>query len=125
MMPGTIDTARKLQLWRLLSELFLDTALDREDYRRIARGLRETGLPIEHIRGVLEEQVAPELMPNLWSIAGEWSGWSDNALRRFMVEAEDRAARGGWRWRLSRRLARKHARREWAKIASWLDHGPC
>ncbi len=76
----SLDENRELTLWRALSDLFLDTELQNDDYAFIARRLNSTSLPSEFIHQFLHRKVAPALMPNLWSMTGEWAGFSDKYL---------------------------------------------
>ena len=107
------ERTRKLPVWQALSELFLDTELQVEDYRRIARTLAASGYGERALRRILDEEVAPAFAINMLSVAGEWAGWSDAEVRE-RVERQMRRARP-LRW-LRRLTVRAHVNREWAKL---------
>ena len=109
---------RRLPVWLALSELFLDTQLQADDYRRIARTLSASGFDMDELHRILEAEVAPAFVGNLLSVAGEWAGWSEDEVRRH-VERQLRSARP--MRRLRRFLAGSHVRDEWAKIRPLLD----
>lgn len=116
-----IDDAKRLAAWRTLSDLLLDTSLDHGHYVRMAAELRTTGLAPAEIRQMLFDDIAPALIPNLTSVAGEWAGWSDEFLRREMARAADRGRAGDLGWRLRRLMARRTVTREWERLEPLLQ----
>jgi len=68
---------KRLQLWQALSDLFLDTEIDDSMIVAIARVVHDTGYPAAEVHRALWGEVFPVLAPNLRSVAGTWSGWSD------------------------------------------------
>lgn len=57
----------------LLSDLFLDTARDEDDYNRTAKNLSELGMDLAAIENLLWHDVFRILFPNALSVAGEWA----------------------------------------------------
>jgi hypothetical protein len=72
---NAIKTAR-----RAISELFLDSGLEEEDFLRLRDILKETKLPMDKLDLIYFEEIAPLLYGNLESIAGEWSGFDPDWL---------------------------------------------
>ncbi|MEN4904153.1 hypothetical protein [Luteimonas sp. TWI662] len=68
---------KRLQLWQALSALFLDTEIDDGAIAAIARVVRDTSYSADEVHRALWGEVYPVLAPNLRSVAGNWSGWSD------------------------------------------------
>lgn len=76
------DLEMRKQIWKCLSELYLDTELQETDYVRIANGLKESRLSIETLKEIDLYEVFPSLQINLNSAAGEWSGFNEDWLIR-------------------------------------------
>jgi hypothetical protein len=112
------DDARRRPVWHALSELFLDTELTGDDYRRIARVLTRSGFPPDRLRQILAEEVAPAFAVNLIDVAGAWAPWDESDVAAIMARSRRSSAPGKWLWR---RFARRHVAEEWAKIAPLLD----
>ncbi|MEQ1582158.1 MAG: hypothetical protein ABL964_16325 [Steroidobacteraceae bacterium] len=70
----------RIKLWRALSGLFLDTAIDDHDYKHIARVIAEDGYTFAEAEQILWHEVYPVLEDNLRSVAGVWEGWPDQWL---------------------------------------------
>jgi hypothetical protein len=75
----------RLPLWEALSSLWLDTELTDWDLEWIARVMNESGLTIEELWRVYSREVAPVVYMNLYSVAGQWSGFSPDWLRTEIV----------------------------------------
>ena len=89
------EIERRLPAWTALSELFLDTELLEADYARLRTALAESGYSGAELRAILHGEVAPVLGYNLFSIAGEWMGWSEADLRQLLVPRLQRPRRAG------------------------------
>jgi len=75
-----LSKEERLQMWRALSTLFLDTEIDDETYKYIARTIKESNYSIQDAENILWYEVYPVLEKNLKSVAGVWDGWSDTWL---------------------------------------------
>lgn len=113
------EIGKRLPVWHAMSDLFLDTQLEPEDYRRIARVLRESSCSSSEARQILEEEVAPAFTFNLNDIAGEWAGWSEEQVREIMLRSLARRSNSPIAW-LRRRAHSAYLRREWEKIQPLL-----
>lgn len=77
-MKPTVDSSvidARLPVWEALSEFFLDTELEDQDYQRISKTLASSPYSIQEIEDILRFEVYPVLIWNLRSIAGEWAGF--------------------------------------------------
>jgi hypothetical protein len=114
------DIDRRLPVWHGLSQLFLDTELQREDYESIAARLRASGYSMQELHRILLDEVAPAFAPNLASVAGEWAGWSEDTVRDLVVRAMQKQD-ALIRRILPRRWAyRRHVEAEWKRLAPLL-----
>jgi hypothetical protein len=72
------------------------------------------------LRRILRREVAPAFAPNLMSVAGEWTSWSEDEVReimlRFLRRGSLRRAARGLLWRMHRRGHEA----EWAKLEAEL-----
>lgn len=108
----------RMPLWCALSELFLDTQLQRQDYEAIAVAARAGGFSAEQVRDILEREVFPALVFNLMQVAGEWAGFDPAFVREriLLTLGRPQAARfftGGVKKRLMAE--------EWPRILAVLD----
>jgi hypothetical protein len=79
----------RMPVWKALSELFLDTELQENDHRRIARVLSVSPYSEKKLDEILRFEVTPVLKWNLLSIAGEWAGFDEAWLREQLVPRVD------------------------------------
>lgn len=89
-----------------LSELFLDTQLQEDDLRRLARTLAASGSSLSELERILWAEVAPVVGWNLFSVAGVWDGFDP-------VWLEERVSRQRRRDHLCRSLTSRLARLVW------------
>ncbi len=117
-MANGSEVEAKLPVWVALSDLFLDTELKDDDFRRIAETLKASGYPAVELRRIFADEVAPAFGPNLWSIAGEWAMWHENDVRDIVTRSNDGFApfRALKRWMFRRYVAGK-----WARILPLLE----
>jgi hypothetical protein len=111
---------RLLPVWCALSRLFLDTDLRPQDYASIARPLRDSGYSPDELYRILRDEVARAFAPNLVSVAGEWTGWSENAVRCMVLRSlreRNTLTRRILRWW---QMPRRHVDTEWKKLAPHL-----
>ena len=64
-----------------MAELYLDTELDEDQLRRIARVFAASGYIWAEIKQINYDDVAPALWFNVQDIAGKWAGWDEDWLR--------------------------------------------
>ncbi|MCA8953181.1 MAG: hypothetical protein KDE27_26960 [Planctomycetes bacterium] len=87
------ELAARRPVWLALSELYLDTELDRTALARIAAILASSPYPIAELARIRAREVAPVLWRNAASAAGEWRGFDGRSLARAIVR---RLARPRW-----------------------------
>lgn len=118
-MFALLDIERRLPVWHAMSDLFLDTELQAEGYRRIAEVLDVSRYSSAELRSILENEVAPAFASNLLSVAGVWAGWSKEDVREIMLRSRHRRYIQPLSW-LKRLTYRRHIDREWEKIERLL-----
>jgi hypothetical protein len=118
--PERDDIERRLPVWHALSDLFLDTEQQDEDYRAIAHRLNESGYDKSELRRILDREVAPAFAFNLFAIAGHWGGWTEAQVLELVTRAQDE-------WALfsaaKRTMVKSHLDAEWARLEPLLDPG--
>lgn len=119
---ASLDVQRRLPVWHALSDVFLDTELQARDYHRIGRTLDISGYSLAELRSILEDEVAPAFASNLWSVAGEWAGWSENDVQTIMLKSLSRRRLPLLSW-LKWLMRRRHIEQEWEKIEQFLKQG--
>ncbi|MBB4480792.1 hypothetical protein [Rhizobium etli] len=119
---ASLDVQRRLPVWHALSDVFLDTELQARDHHRIAKTLDISGYSLAELRSILEDEVAPAFASNLWSVAGEWAGWSENDVQTIMLKSLSRRRLPLLSW-LKWLVRRRHIEREWEKIEQFLEQG--
>ncbi|MEM1416870.1 MAG: hypothetical protein AAGH15_18375 [Myxococcota bacterium] len=84
-------SAMRRWLWVALSDLYLDTdpSLFDEELRTAILG---SGLPVSEVEAILELEVGPVVGPNLFDVAGEWSGFDETWLLREIARLKTRRA---------------------------------
>jgi predicted metal-dependent HD superfamily phosphohydrolase len=100
-MTNATPTTPEERAWLLLAEHFLDTET-RHDLPRAALACVEAGYDVGAMEAALYGRVAPEVGPNLLSVAGEWAGWDDALLLPALRRRSSEASR--WQKVLARRL---------------------
>ncbi|MBU2588002.1 MAG: hypothetical protein KJ872_07815 [Alphaproteobacteria bacterium] len=110
------EIARRLPVWTALSDVFLDTELDPQEYSHIADVIRQSGYAAGEAEAIFRDEVAPAFSVNLRSVAGEWQGWPEDYVRDRVL-----ARRGAMLAKLSSRLFhRSFLNEQWALIARHL-----
>ena len=83
-----VDDVGRPPVWNALSELFLDTELDRQDLEYLARVLADSPYDVRRLEEILFAEVYPVCIWNLRSPAGEWgtfdSAWLERSIRERM-----------------------------------------
>lgn len=103
------------------SDLFLDTELHADDFRRITAALRASGYTPAELRAILADEVGPAFVFNLLDVAGEWSGWTEDAVKEIMIHSLRSSNRMPPLTWLKRRLCKRHIAEAGKKIEALLD----
>ncbi len=82
--PLTEDSieARQRMARLAISELFLDTELDQNDFARLRDVLKASRLTVAELDRIYYKELAPMLYGNLDTTAGEWSGFDPEWIER-------------------------------------------
>lgn len=96
-----------------------DTALHLD---RIGEVCADSAYSLEEISSMLYRDVAPVCMPNLLSIAGEWTGFDEQQLIEKIVEHKNRKQSSVTKllkpqWGL---IARIYIGKDWKKVAALI-----
>ena len=75
-------------LWIALSDLFLDTELQKYNHAHIAKAMQESGYTLDEIEDILMLEFFPVCIANLHSIAGEWAGFDENSICEAIITRE-------------------------------------
>lgn len=112
----TEHNIERLLVWRVLSELFLDTEITDEVHQSIARALNKSALSTEMIGQILWYEMFPVLSKNLDAVAGVWDGWSDEwLLSHLSVQPHTGLIKG-------KRSHIKAIEAEWAAVCIYLNN---
>lgn len=120
MRDPSFELERRRPVWGALSELFLDTELQPEDHRRIARILSASGYTTPELEQILRREIGPVLSPNFLTPAGEWAGFDLAWLEAEIL----RSKRRRWLSWLSGGLAMKMVRHDWERVRALLTSEP-
>ncbi|HLP11718.1 MAG TPA: hypothetical protein VK177_07255 [Flavobacteriales bacterium] len=74
-------------VWVALSKLYLDTELSESDLYSIACDFYESPYDLEEIKEINKIEVFPVLCGNLLNLAGEWTGFDEDALSKAIRES--------------------------------------
>lgn len=77
---NALELARRQPVWLALAEFYVDTELQLTDFERIKAVFDQSGYSPQELRQIDYDEVAPLLVPNLLSVAGEWAGFDETAL---------------------------------------------
>jgi hypothetical protein len=72
----------RMPVWSAMAELFLDTELQPGDHLRIAAVLAASDYSEAELEDIFRCEVSPALESNLRSVAGEWTGFDREWLRK-------------------------------------------
>ncbi|WP_022825905.1 DUF7079 family protein [Hymenobacter norwichensis] len=74
------NATARTPVWIALAALYLDTELTDDDYKHIADVRYQARLSWAEMQRINQEEVAPVLVYNLLSVAGEWGGFDEQWL---------------------------------------------
>ncbi|GBF40624.1 DUF7079 family protein [Leptospira johnsonii] len=90
-----MKTSERTVLWVVFSELYLDTALQEEDYSRIALVIAKSPFSIEDAKRIDKYEVFPLLQWNLLSAGGIWDSFDHKWLVESISKSFERRGRFG------------------------------
>ena len=80
-------------IWKVLSEMYLDTQLAQSDYDQIATKLNQVGCGLIEAQSIDYYEVAPAVGLNLLSTAGVWTAfdvsWLNNRCQKNMKSKDN------------------------------------
>ncbi|MEL6877728.1 MAG: alpha/beta hydrolase [Pseudomonadota bacterium] len=111
------EIARRLPVWSALSDTFLDTELDEQNYLNIAELIAQAGYTKQELETIYRAEVEPAFSYNLLNPAGEWAGWPEEFVCE-RVLANRKSAETQAKPRI---ILHDHVKSEWVKISRALD----
>jgi hypothetical protein len=111
-----LEIERRLPVWCVLSDVFLDTELDVRGYRHMAEVIRAQGFNAAEAEAIFRKEVAPAFACNLWSVAGEWAGWPEVTVRERVLSGGS----GPLAALVNRVAMGRYLDEEWARVAAQL-----
>lgn len=88
-------------LWVALSDLFLDNELQDHDRSFIAKQMKDSGFLLDEINHFLKQEVFPVCIPNLHSVAVEWTGFNEDWLVEKITQPKSPNVIRRWMYRRS------------------------
>ncbi|MBL6447822.1 hypothetical protein JMN32_15995 [Fulvivirga sp. 29W222] len=76
----------RLPIWVALSEFYLDTELQEQDYHFIYKQMKDSGKSIKELKEIDKYEVFPALQSNLNSVIGEWAGFDEQWLEKVCTD---------------------------------------
>jgi hypothetical protein len=89
---------KRLPVWIALAELFTDNDLSAGGKRHLAERLSQSSYTIEKIDVILCDEIFPTFSGNLQTVAGNWTGWSDEEVRLRVLKRLGRGVTGSMQW---------------------------
>lgn len=80
------DLANRRPVWDALSELFLDTALDRADLLALAQVLAQSPYSDRELAAIYHAEITPVCQANIGMAPGWWAGFPDGWIERGILE---------------------------------------
>lgn len=124
MQPASLsddEIERRLPVWVILSELFLDTSFDGADYDRMADQLERSSFPVAEIERILREDVSPAFSWNLLQAAGEWAGWHEDDVRKIVASSVKRRSTPGMTALFKKLITPRIIPSDWTEIARRIE----
>lgn len=112
-----MPTDDRAKAWSVLADLFLDTSFDEEDRDRMASELRALPFSVSELDNILRREVAPAFAMNLFSMAGEWTGWTPEGAADMVARTQRPCLVRGLRNGAKAAFGMAMAGREWRRIS--------
>lgn len=117
MLPPEKDLENRRPVWIACSALFLDTELQEDDHKNIARICAESPYSWDELDAIMFNELWPVFRWNLYSVAGEWAGWSAEFVEEQVLNTHEK------RWRLPARFSPLYRsfRKDWQKVRNFIE----
>lgn len=79
-MSAEINIEERKPIWIALSNLYIDTELQDNDFKSIARTINDSPYSFEKIKQIDKAEVFPILRYNLLNVSGVWTGFQEDWL---------------------------------------------
>jgi len=74
------DIVNRLPVWSAMSDFYVDNELTDDRIREIAKVCSDSPYTLRDLEKIMFTEVWPAFVRNLFSVAGEWVGWSDDVI---------------------------------------------
>ena len=109
--PPAAELERRRPVWEALSRLFLDTELQPDDHRGIARVLAASGYADEELDAILRREVGPVFGLVVATPVGEWAGFDPDWLQSEILKRQ-----ASWRRFLPASAGYRMVRDDWEAV---------
>lgn len=111
------DLANRAPVWGAMSCFFIDTEISESIITYITRICVASPYSTKELEKILFAELWPAFSGNLFSIAGEWAGWSDDYVQKRVLESYKPRATLPWKWSLIKRFYCK----AWGEVAQRIE----
>jgi hypothetical protein len=113
------EAEEKREVWKALSELWLDQELQITDLKDTAQTLYQSSYSLQELEKIYLYEVAPVVYKNLYSVTGIWTGFDSEWLTKSILLRKRRRFRPlEWllRFSLGKALVSAMVQKEWNTI---------
>ncbi|PKV50913.1 hypothetical protein ATE84_2982 [Aquimarina sp. MAR_2010_214] len=93
------ELEKRIPIWNSISEFYLDTELQSENYESITNTFLNSDLHISELKEIDLYEVFPVLKRNQISLAGEWNGFDEKWLHEACTKAYLKRNSSFFRWK--------------------------
>ncbi len=109
-----IKLQERQPIWIALSDFYLDTELQANDFKHIASKIKESQYSLEEVKAINKTEVFPVLYANLLSVAGVWSGFEEQWLLAEIIKNLENK-----NYFLKLRVKFRYATMKWMLVDYW------
>jgi len=111
------ETDERFPIWEALSEFFLDTELEYKDYDRISTILAKSEYSLLELEDILQFEVYPACIGNLFCIAGEWAGFHPDWIIDTIGPRKDKRPK----WRIGP-IFKWYYKKHWQEVLKLIEN---
>jgi hypothetical protein len=116
MTPALALTQRR-PVWMALSEFYLDTELEDENFKAIAAVILKSPYSLEEVKAINRYEVFPILQSNMLVPAGTWAGFEEEPLvEKILEHLEKRSALKSFGGKISFLMFKWMHKGSWQKL---------
>lgn len=81
MISAREDVEHRFPIWKACSDFFIDNELNECDINHIVNVCADSKYTMRELEKIMFLEVWPAFIINLFSVAGNWTGWSDEYIK--------------------------------------------